>query len=84
LKRDVAVKILPGEFSRDEDRVNRFQREAELLASMNHPNIAAIYDFEQWGTRFLLLEFVDGETLAERVQRGPIPVPEALEIAKKL
>ena len=51
---------------------------------MNHPNIAAIYDFEQWGTRFLLLEFVDGETLAERVQRGPIPVPEALEIAKKL
>src|SRR5437764_8897096 len=74
LKRDVAIKILPDEFSRDHDRVNRFQREAEVLASLNHPNIAAIYDVQQTdATRFLVLEFVEGDTLAEIVkQRGPL------------
>src|SRR5215813_11349873 len=71
LKREVAIKILPEEFSRDADRVNRFQREAEVLASLNHPNIAAIYDLQQTeGSRYLVLELVEGETLADRVARG--------------
>src|SRR5215475_11483401 len=83
LKREVAIKILPEEFSRDADRVNRFQREAEVLASLNHPNIAAIYDLQEVNdTRFLVLELVEGETLSERIQHGPIPVEEALDIAK--
>jgi serine/threonine protein kinase len=82
LKREVAIKILPEEFSRDADRVRRLQREAEVLASLNHPNIAAIYDLaEAIGTRFLVLELVEGETLADRIARGPIPVREALKIA---
>src|SRR5881296_3100142 len=85
LKRDVAIKILPDEFSRDADRVSRFQREAEVLASLNHPNIAAIYDLEEADdTRFLVLELVEGQTLAERIQRGPIPVEEALGIASHI
>ena len=67
---------------RDPDRVSRFQREAEVLASLNHPNIAAIYDLaEANGSRFLVLELVDGETLADRLKRGPIPLEETLEIA---
>src|SRR5262245_21207195 len=67
LKRDVAIKILPDEFSRDADRVSRFQREAEVLASLNHPNIAAIYDLQEAnGAQFLVLELVEGETLADR------------------
>src|SRR5215831_9609357 len=85
LKRDVAVKILPEEFSRDFDRAGRFQREAELLAALNHPNIAAIYDVAELdNTRFLVLELVEGETLAERIARGPIPIEDALEIAKQI
>src|SRR2546422_10489913 len=85
LKRDVAIKILPDEFSRDADRVSRFQREAEVLASLNHPNIAAIYDLQEAnGGRYLVLELVEGETLADRVARGPIPVEEALDIAKHI
>src|SRR5436190_4402629 len=69
LKREVAIKVLPDEFSRDGDRVGRMQREAEMLASLNHPNIAAIYDFQEvGGIRFLVLELVEGETLAERSQ----------------
>src|SRR5262245_46314501 len=85
LKRDVAIKILPDEFSLDADRVSRFQREAEVLASLNHPNIAAIYDLQEAGTtRFLVLELVEGETLAERIQRGAMPVEEALDIAKHI
>jgi serine/threonine protein kinase len=69
LKREVAIKILPQEFSRDADRVNRFQREAEVLASLNHPNIAAIHDLEETdGTRYLVLELVEGETLADRIR----------------
>jgi len=85
LKREVAIKILPDEFSRDPARVSRFQREAEVLASLNHPNIAAIYDLQEVNdTRFLVLELVEGETLAERIQRGQIPVEEALNIAKHI
>jgi Tol biopolymer transport system component len=85
LKRDVAIKILPDEFSRDAARVSLFQREAEVLASLNHPNIAAIYDLQEVNdTRFLVLELVEGETLAERLQRGPIPIEDALQIAKQI
>src|SRR5215471_7613202 len=85
LKRDVAIKILPDEFSTDHDRLTRFQREAEVLASLNHPNIAAIYDLAaQDQAQFLVLELVDGETLADRIARGPIPVEEALNIAKQI
>src|SRR5262245_23866370 len=85
LKRDVAVKILPDESSRDVDRVNRFQREAEVLASLNHPNIAAIYDLEEKsGSRYLVLELVEGETLADRLKHGALPVEEALNIAKSI
>src|ERR1041385_8194467 len=85
LKRDVAIKFLPEEFSRDGDRTTRFQREAEVLASLNHPNIGAIYDLEEVnGSRFLVLELVEGETLAEHIARGPIPFDDALEIAKQI
>jgi serine/threonine protein kinase len=85
LKRDVAVKILPAEFSRDADRATRFQHEAEVLASLNHPNIAAIYDVQEAaGSRFLVLELIEGETLEERIRRGPIPLDEALHIAKSI
>jgi len=85
LKREVAIKILPEVFSRDIDRLSRFQREAEVLASLNHPNIAAIHDLEETnGTRYLVLELVEGETLAERIARGSIPVEEALAIGKQL
>src|SRR5579883_402508 len=85
LKREVAIKILPEEFSRDADRVNRFQREAEVLASLNHPNIAGIHDLEQdGGMRYLVLELVEGETLADRIARGPIPVEESLNIAGQI
>src|SRR5215472_13349524 len=85
LKREVAIKILSDEFLRDTDRVSRFQREAEVLASLNHPNIAAIYDLQELnGSRYLVLELVEGEALAERIARGPIPVEEALDIAKSI
>src|SRR6516164_1395672 len=85
LKRDVAIKTLPDEFLHDADRLSRFQREAEVLASLNHPNIAAIYDLQEAeGSRFLVMEFVEGETLEERVRRGAIPVEEALNIAKNI
>jgi Tol biopolymer transport system component len=85
LKRDVAIKILPDEFSRDADRVARFQREAEVLASLSHPNIAGIYDLQLSGDmQFLVLELVEGETLADRIRRGPLPVEEALQIGKSI
>src|SRR5215475_9731052 len=85
LKRDIAIKILPDEFSSDPARVSRFLREAEVLASLNHPNIGAIYDLEEVnGARFLVLELIEGETLAERIARGPIPIDEALAIAKQI
>src|SRR6516164_7005212 len=85
LKREVAIKILPVEFSRDADRLSRFQREAEVLASLNHPNIAAIYDLQEADeTQYLVMELVEGETLADRIARGPIPVEQALDIAKRI
>ncbi|TDI35282.1 MAG: hypothetical protein E2P02_28220 [Acidobacteria bacterium] len=81
----MAIKVLPDEFAKDEERLRRFQREAKVLASLNHPNIAAIYGLEQSAdTHYLVLELVPGETLAERIARGPIPVEEALEIANKI
>jgi len=85
LKREVAIKILPEEFSRDADRVGRFQREAEVLASLSHPNIAGIHDLQEAnGSRFLVLELVEGETLADRLNRGPVPLDEAVPIAKQI
>jgi serine/threonine protein kinase len=82
LKREVAVKILPEEFSRDADRILRFQREAELLASLNHPNIANIYALEeQASARYLILELVEGDTLAGRIANGPSPTEEVQRIA---
>src|SRR5262252_115431 len=85
LKREVAVKILPDEFSRDADRVSRFQREAEALAALNHQNIGTIYDIQQIGeSRFLILELVEGQTLQEKLRQGPIPVEEALPIARQI
>src|SRR5215467_562758 len=85
LKREVAIKILPEEFSRDTDRVSRFQREAEVLASLNHPHIAAIHDFEETnGTRYLVLELVEGETLADRLMRGPMPFDEAVQVGRQI
>src|SRR3972149_3653356 len=85
LGRSVAIKLLPEEFSHDADRVARFRREARVLASLNHPNIAAIYGFEESGGRnFLVMEFVPGDTLAVRIRRGAIPVAEALGIATQI
>jgi serine/threonine-protein kinase len=85
LGRDVAIKVLPEEFARDTDRVARFQREAKLLASLNHPNIAAIYGLEESsGTNFLVLELVEGDTLADRIKAGPIPVEESLKLALQI
>ena len=85
LGREVAIKTLPDEFARDLDRLSRFEREARLLASLNHPNIAAIYGLEEsGGTRFIVLELVEGETLADIVQRGPMPVDDALKLALQI
>ncbi len=85
LGRSVAIKVLPEEFAQDTERVARFEREAKLLASLNHPNIAAIYGLEQSeGTRFLVLELVEGQTLSERLVRGPLPVQESLELALQI
>jgi serine/threonine protein kinase len=85
LGRDVAIKVLPEEFARNADRLARFQREAKVLASLNHPNIAAIYGLEEAsGIRFLILELVEGETLANRLTRGPIPVAESIQFALQI
>ncbi len=85
LGRDVALKVLPTDFALDADRLARFKREAQVLASLNHPNIAAIHGFEDSGeTHALVLELVEGETLAERIARGAIPLDEALPIARQI
>ena len=85
LDREVAIKILPEQFASDHDRVQRFEREAKVLASLNQPNIAAIYDFEQEdGVTFLVMELVPGEDLARRLSRGPIPVDAALRIGSQV
>ena len=85
LNRDVALKILPEAFATDPDRLARFQREAQVLASLNHPGIAAIYGIEeQDDTRALVLELVEGPTVADRISKGPIPLDEALPIATQI
>src|ERR1017187_6349845 len=86
LGRDVAIKILPEAFAHDAERLSRFQREAKMLAQLNHTNISTIHGLEQSGsTSYLVMELVSGETLAERVKRdGPVPVEEALAIAKQI
>ena len=85
LGRDVAIKVLPEAFARDAERMTRFQREAKVLASLNHPNIALIYGLEDSGSaQALVLELVEGPTLADRIKQGPLPVDEALKIAKQL
>ena len=85
LGREVAIKTLPEEFSKNADRLARFEREARLLASLNHPNIAAIHGFEEDnGTHFLVLELVEGDTLADRLKRGAIPVEESLKLALQI
>ncbi len=85
LKRDVAIKILPEEFSLDPERIARFHREARAIAALNHANIAAIHELgETRTTKFLVLELVEGDTLAQRIQRGPLPLEEALNIARQI
>src|SRR5262244_1923193 len=81
LGRDVAIKLLPEAFARDADRMARFEREAKVLASLNHPNIAAIYGVEE---RALVMELVEGPTLAERIAQGPVLLDETLAIAKQI
>src|SRR5262245_8380401 len=74
LKRDVAVKVLPDVFAGNPERLARFQREAEVLASLNHPNIAHVYGLEESDkTRCIVMELVEGDTLADRLKRGPLP-----------
>jgi serine/threonine protein kinase len=85
LGRDVAIKVLPDLFAHDAERLSRFQREAQLLASLNHPSIAAIHGLEEaGGMRALVLELVEGETLAERLARGAVPVEEAVAMARQI
>jgi hypothetical protein len=85
LGRDVAIKVLPEAFAHDPKRLSRFQREAKMLASLNHPNIATIFGLEQSGdTSCLVMELVSGETLAERVKEGLLAIEEALKIAVQI
>ena len=85
LDRDVALKVLPEAFTSDPDRLARFEREAKVLASLNHPNIGSIYGLEEAeGVKALVLELIEGPTLADRIKQGPIPIDEALPIAKQI
>src|SRR5258708_11448235 len=85
LKRDVAIKVLPAELSFDPERMARFEREARLLASLDHTNIGAIYGLEESnGTRALILALIEGPTLADRIAAGPIPLEEAIYIAQQI
>jgi Tol biopolymer transport system component len=85
LGRDVAIKVLPEAFAHDAERLSRFQREAKMLAALNHPNIATIFGLEHSdGVQYLVMELVSGETLAERVKAGPLPIEEALKIAVQI
>src|SRR5580765_979016 len=81
LNRDVAIKVMPPGLAADADYLARFQREAQVLASLNHPNIAAIYGIEEDA---IVMELVEGATLAERIERGAIPLEEALPLAKQI
>src|SRR5258708_32620605 len=85
LNRDVALKVLPDAFATDPDRLARFQREAQVLASLNHPNIAHIHGLEEsGGVRAIVMELVEGEDLGERIMRVAIPIDEALPVAKQI
>src|SRR5215813_8467985 len=85
LGRQVAIKVLPEAFAQDAERLARFEREAKTLAALNHPNIAQIYGLEKsLGTYALVMELVEGEDLSQRIGRGPIPLDEALPIAKQI
>jgi serine/threonine protein kinase len=85
LGRDVAVKVLPQAFAQDAERLARVEREAQVLASLNHPNIAVIHELEEAnGSKYLILELVEGETLAEKIARGPVPLDDALDIARQI
>ena len=85
LKRQVALKVLPSALTTDPDRLARFQREAEVLASLNHPNIAGLYGLEESsGIKALVMELVEGPTLADRIAQGPVPLDEALAIARQI
>ena len=85
LGRDVALKTLPESVTHDAERLARFRREAQVLASLNHPHVASIYGFEEAsGQRFLVLELIEGETLAARIERGPLRVQEAIAIAQEI
>ena len=85
LERVVAIKVLPEAFADDHERVARLEREARLLASLNHPHIAAIHSLEAVdGNRFLVLEIVEGETPQERIARGPLPLDEAIQVSRQI
>jgi serine/threonine protein kinase len=85
LERNVAIKVLPEEFAHDRDRLSRFQREARMLAALNHPNIATIFGLEQSdGVHYLVMELVPGQTLAERLRVGPLGMQEALQIGTQV
>src|SRR4029077_19254183 len=84
LRRDVAIKVLPDSFASDPARLERFEREAQFLASLNNPNIAAIHGFEESDGCALVLELVEGETLADRIARGPLLLEDAVAIAKQI
>src|SRR5215472_12686744 len=85
LGRDVAIKVLPEAFARDVERMARFQREAKVLASLDHPNIASIYGLEDsGGSRALVMQLAEGPTLADRIKTGPIPIDDTLRIARQI
>jgi len=85
LRREVALKVLPEAFAEDAERLARFEREAQVLAQLQHPNIASIYGLEEAdGVRALVMELVEGEDLAERLKRGPLPVEEAVAVARQI
>ena len=85
LGRDVAIKTLPSTLAADTDRLARFEREAKLLAALNHPNIAVIYDLDEHeGTQFIAMELIEGETLEEKLKGGPLPVEDALRLALQI
>jgi serine/threonine protein kinase len=84
LGRSVAIKVLPSQVANDHEMLDRFRREARVLASLNHPNIASIYGFEDSDKPGLVMELVEGQTLADRLRAGPMPVDEALPIAKQI
>ncbi|HSE43244.1 MAG TPA: serine/threonine-protein kinase, partial [Acidobacteriota bacterium] len=85
LQRDVAIKVLPAAFAEDSEKLSRFEREARILAHLNHPNIATIYSLEEFeGQSYLVLELVRGQTLSEILMKGPVALKEALSIGSQI